>query len=174
MSALSPQRHGSLVVRPAGSGDAAEIARVQVQSWRETYPGMVPQAHLDSLNESAHARHWKRTLAAGSPTLLATWDGNVVGLVSGGLSRWRQDVTGEIHVLYVLADLHGKGIGRALFDAAHYALARRGHRGLAVGVLALNIRARRFYEHLGGQVGGETSVSVGGERLREVVYLWPD
>ncbi|MFO1037169.1 MAG: GNAT family N-acetyltransferase [Geminicoccaceae bacterium] len=174
MSALSPQRHGSLVVRPAAAADAAEIARVQVQSWRETYPGMVPQEHLDSLSEAAHTRHWRRALGTGGPVLVATWEGGVVGLVSGGLSRWREDVTGEIHVLYVLAAAQGKGIGRALFDAAHYALARRGHRGLAVGVLALNLRARRFYEHLGGQIGGETTVSVGGERLREVVYLWPD
>jgi hypothetical protein len=61
-----------------------------------------------------------------------------------------------------------------LFDACHYELARCGHRGLLVRVLAENNPARRFYERLGGELAAEGSVAIAGTRLREVTYVWRD
>ena len=43
MSFLVPQRNDALVIRRARPGDAAALARVQVQSWREAYRGIIPQ-----------------------------------------------------------------------------------------------------------------------------------
>ena len=40
------------------------------------------------------------------------------------------------YLLYVLRARHGQGVGQALFDASHLELARRGHHGLLVWVLA--------------------------------------
>ena len=48
----------------------------------------------------------------------------------------RRDVDGELYLLYLLRTHHGQGIGRALFDACHLELARRGHHGMLVWVLA--------------------------------------
>jgi GNAT superfamily N-acetyltransferase len=73
----------------------------------------------------------------------------------------------------VLRACHGRGIGRALFDACHYELARCGHQGLLVWVLADN-PARRFYQRLGGEPAGESLVALAGVKLREVAFVWPD
>jgi GNAT superfamily N-acetyltransferase len=173
MSSLAPQRNDALVIRRARPVDAAEIARVQVQSWRETYAGIIPQPYLDQLSVPAHERQWRKTLGSGSWAFVAEWERKLVGFASGGLSRVRRDITGELYVLYVLRLFQGRTIGRALFDACHYELARGGHHGLLVWVLREN-PACGFYEHLGGQPAGENQIHIGGTRLREVAYVWPD
>lgn len=173
MSNLAPGRHGELVIRPAGDADVAAIARVHVHSWRETYGGILPASYLAGLSVPGHERQWRRTLASGGWAFVAQLHGETVGFASGGLSRGRKEVTGELFVLYVLGRAQRCGVGRALFDACHYELARRGHRGLIVWVLADN-PARGFYERLGGEPCAESQVAIGGQRLREVAYLWPD
>lgn len=173
MSSLAPQRNDALLVRLARPADVAAIARVQVQSWREAYAGIIPQPYLDQLSVPAHERYWRKVLGGDGWAFVAEWEGRLVGFASGTLSRVRPDITGEISVLYVLRNYNGLGIGRALFDACHYELARCGHHGLLIWCLADN-PARGFYEHLGGQVAGENHVLIAGARLREVAYVWPD
>lgn len=173
MSFLAPQRNQALVVRRARPGDASAIAQVHVRSWRESYRGLVPDAYLAQLSVAGHERHWRQTFAAGGWAFVAEWEQRVVGFASGGLSRARRDISGELYLLYVLRASQGRGVGRALFDACHYELARCGHRGLLVWVLAEN-PARGFYERLGGEPSGESSVTLAGTRLREVAYLWRD
>jgi hypothetical protein len=153
MSSLAPQRNEALVIRRAKPADAAEIARVQVQSWREAYAGIVPQPYLDRLSVPAHERHWRQSLGGGEWAFVAEWERRIIGFANGGLSRVRRDITGELYVLYELA--------------------RCGHHGLLVWVLADN-PARGFYERLGGHPAGENHVLVGGKRLREIAYVWPD
>lgn len=173
MTFLAPQRNKALLVRRAGMADVAEIARVHVQSWRETYRGIIPQPCLDQLSQPEHERQWRRCFATGGWAFVAEWEQRVVGFASGGLSRARREISGEVYVLYVLKSCHRRGVGRALFDACHYELARCGHRGLIIWVLADN-PARGFYERLGGEFAGESQAAIGGARLREVAYVWPD
>jgi GNAT superfamily N-acetyltransferase len=173
MSFLVPNRHDALVIRRARPSDAGAIAQVHVQSWREAYRGIIPQPYLERLSLPAHERQWRRSFAEGGWAFVAEWERRVVGFASGGLSRGRRDISGELYVLYVLRSSHGRGVGRALFDACHYELARLGHRGLLVWVLAEN-PARSFYEHLGGEPAGQSVVNIAGIRLPEVAYAWPD
>jgi GNAT superfamily N-acetyltransferase len=173
MSFAVPQRNQALLIRRARPADAAAMARVHVQSWREAYRGIVPDTYLEQLSVSGHERKWRRGFAAGTWAFVAEWEQRIVGFGSGGLSRARRDISGELYLLYVLRCSHGRGIGRALFDAVHYELARCGHRGLLVWVLAEN-PARRFYERLGGEFAGESSVTIAGVKLREVAYVWRD
>lgn len=173
MSFLVPQRNDALVIRRAQSADAGAIGRVQVQAWREAYDRILPSGYLQQLSVAAHERQWRRTFADGGWAFVAEWEERVVGFGSGGLSRGRHDVSGELYLLYVLRSCHGRGIGRALFDACHYELARCGHRGMLVWVLADN-SARRFYERVGGEPAGESMTALAGVRLRELAYIWRD
>ncbi len=173
MSFLVPNRNDALVVRRAQVGDVAAIAQVHVQSWREAYRGIIPQRYLEGLSLPAHERQWRRSLADGGWAFVAEWERQLVGFASGGLSRTRKDVSGELYVLYVLKSVQGRGVGRALFDACHLELARWGHHGMLVWVLADN-PARGFYEHLGGEPAGESMVSIAGIRLPEAAYVWRD
>jgi GNAT superfamily N-acetyltransferase len=167
---LAPCR--DLVIRRARTIDAAALARVQVDSWREAYPGLVPQSYLDSLSYEAHERHWRRRLGNRGWAFLAVYAGQIVGIASGGRCRSLEGFAGELFVLYLLRSYQGQGIGRALFDAVHHELALRGYGDLLVWVLANNAPARGFYEHLGGVLVGEGSCLIGGTRLKEAAYGW--
>lgn len=167
------ERTEPLLVRRAGPTDAAAIARVYVDSWRESYDGQLPPSYLAKLDYGAFERHWRQTFAARGWAFVATEGDRVVGIASGGRARRQSLASGEIYVLYVQSDRQGRGIGRALFDACHFELAKRGHAGTLVWVLASN-PARHFYEHLGGKRVAENSLAIGGTRVREVGYLWRD
>ena len=46
-------------MRPARAGDAASLARVQVESWRQTLAGIVPAALLAELTSSEAEALWQ-------------------------------------------------------------------------------------------------------------------
>ena len=50
------------VISPAGPGDAADLANVHVRSWRQTYPGILPQAALSRMSIAAHTRRFRLEL----------------------------------------------------------------------------------------------------------------
>ena len=53
----------SLSVRPARAGDAAQMARVNVRCWQETYRGLKPDAVLDDpCFPAARERFWTAAL----------------------------------------------------------------------------------------------------------------
>ena len=76
------------VVREATIDDARAIAQVQVESWKTTYAGIVPDAHLASLNVEEREEQWKEQFAAAN-SLMFVVESNVgiFGFVSGGKLR---------------------------------------------------------------------------------------
>lgn len=51
-------------VRPARPGDAGEIARIQVATWRVAYRRLFPRHILDGLDEQAIAGGWRDAIVA--------------------------------------------------------------------------------------------------------------
>ena len=50
-------------VRSATPADANGIARVQVDTWRTTYGGIVPDAHLDALSYRHRESVWQQIIS---------------------------------------------------------------------------------------------------------------
>jgi ribosomal protein S18 acetylase RimI-like enzyme len=166
------------VVFPPGPTDAEELARVHVTSWRETYKGLLPAAFLARMSEADFTRRFRRALSRPGPsdvTLAAGDRYGLVGYASGGPSRRGVAGEAEIAVLYILRAAQGDGAGRALMAETAQALQANGARSLMISVLRDNIRARGFYEHLGGQPDPpRQEPGPGGRLLYEVAYRWPD
>ncbi len=121
------------------------------------------------------AANWRRTLireSAEQPrphhTRVAELpDGTVIGLVMAGPADPELGHDAEIYALAVSPDRQGRGDGRALLRAAAADLSADGFGSLAIRVLAVNERARRFYVSLGGTLAGNASPN-------EIFYSWPD
>ena len=164
------------IVRNASFADAAAIARVHMASWRTTYPGIVPQAYLDSLEEGEFAARWKGRLqnaGAGIAIFVVERAGQVIGFAAGGpLREPVLSYDGELHAIYLLAEAQRSGMGRALVREVARALASRGFRSIIAWVLAAN-PARGFYEHLGAIEVAQKTASIGGLELLERGYGWP-
>ena len=166
------------MIFPVGPDDAADLARVHVASWRETYPGMLPEEYLAGMSEETHARGFRRALLFASKkniTLAAADRNGFVGYVDAAPSRRGPPSEAEIATLYVLKAAQGQGVGiRLLCDAAR-ALAANGAKSLLISVLKDNAPARAFYEHLGGVADPpRPQPGPGGRMVEEVSYRWAD
>ncbi len=169
-------------LRPARPADAAAIARVQVETWRAAYAGIVPDAYLVSLTESKQALQWNHTIrrAVAPETVLAAESadlpgGRIVGFGSCGRGRGSGGGPGggEVFTLYVEPDWQGQGIGQMLLEALLARLHGGGLNQAVVWVLSGN-PARFFYEALGGRRIAERKQRFAGVELAEAGYAWPD
>ncbi len=154
------------------------MAKVHIVSWRETYPGMLPEPMLARMSISDEAIRWQRMLDrprawGGTIAFVAEQAAQLVGYGSCGEQRTQplrgRGFTGEIGELYVLRSAQRQGAGSGLLKAMAGALFERGHRGMSLWVLEQNAAARLFYERLGG-----TPVAEKRSGLIEVAYGWSD
>ncbi len=167
------------VFRPATLDDAMAIAEIYVDSWRNTYAGLLPDdvlLRLDAPNREV--RWWRRSLSGRRQDHLVYVaehpEHGVIGFAGGGASRCRglsHDI--EIFTLYLHDEYHGLGIGKGLFLRLSERLAARSDGSLVVWVLDGN-PARYFYEALGGKCIARRSGSMGGAEIEEVAYGWED
>jgi len=166
------------VISPAGPADAAGLGRVHVRSWRETYPGLLPQAYLNRMSPTIHARRFRQQLMraqAGAVTLIAEGAEAAVGYAQGSILKGGDRAAdAEVFTLYVLRAAQGSGLGRALLRATARVLKAEGAGSLMLFVLSGNDRARGFYEHLGGAQFAEVAAQGWGEGVTETAYRWTD
>ena len=161
-------------LRDATPFDARPIAEVHVATWRTTYPGIMPQEHLDTLSVGQFAADWANRIAEGKTRILVAEDetGQVVGFSSGGPERTGDaEFPAEVYTLYLLQSLQGRGLGRRLLTAMARRLRDDGYPAL---MLWTHIRnpARAFYEALGGQPARTSQRVVSGVTYDDVGYCW--
>jgi ribosomal protein S18 acetylase RimI-like enzyme len=170
------ERLADSIIVPAGPGDAIGLARVHVQSWKETYPGLLPADYLERMNPALYARRWRQQLMrarSGELVLVAEGPDGLIGYCAGARDA-DTSPRAEIFTLYLLRRAQGFGLGARLMQAAARAFEGQGARSLSLWVLAGNTRAQRFYGHLGGLVAGERAVRGWGGGLTERRYDWND
>jgi ribosomal protein S18 acetylase RimI-like enzyme len=162
-------------IRPAQPSDAAAIARIHVESWRTTYPGIVPEAALAALDEEGRRRSWlERLEGAEIPILVAETDFGVFGFLAGGPIRIPvEDYDGELYALYLLRDHQLQGAGRALIQQLANILQPQGFRSMLVWVLKAN-PAVGFYQRLGAVPVTSQTIEIGGAHLPELALGWRD
>ena len=167
-------RIGIRLARPA---DAGEIAHVYVDSWRDTYANILPEAGLLKMSKAEHTMGWARTIKGSNlrnPVLVAADSKqNVYGFASAGPSRDRSlPYEGEVYTLYVAPGWTGQGLGSALLSSIFRLFSKANYRGIIIWALADN-PSRFFYEALGGQIVAERDHVMWGKKMREVGYGWP-
>jgi len=166
-----------VTIRNAVPADAPSLAAVHIQSWLETYPGIMPQQKLDSLNMEASARNWSNAIATCEVVMVAKLDGRIIGFVSGGKNRLQEGCeTGlanrcdaELAAMYMFAEFHGKGIGRAMFEAFTSRLSSLGYKQMAIWVAAKN-SSIGFYQRMGGLLIDSRTLTVCGEQIPLLAY----
>jgi ribosomal protein S18 acetylase RimI-like enzyme len=167
----------SFVLRSALPEDAESIARINADSWRDSYRGIVPDSVLERPLETDFLRQWRALAAAppGGQMILVAGDATAAlhGFVSAGPGR-RQPLgfDAEVYALYVDKEARRMRLGSRLLGAAAQRLALFGRMNVMLWVLEANHTARAFYVGLGGAEIGLRKERVFGAALPTVAYGW--
>jgi L-amino acid N-acyltransferase YncA len=131
-----------LEIRPATIADAAACAAV--------YAPYVTDSCISFEYEPPSAEEFAARIAGAHGWLVAEDDGEVVGYAYGSRHReraaydWAADVA-----IYSAATHHGRGMGRALYEALFELLRSRGLRTLCAGVALPNDASDGLHRALG-------------------------
>ncbi len=163
-------------IRQATTADSAGLAKVQVDSYRTAYAGILPQDYLDLFTYEEQSQDWRELLSGQMDDLLyvaETDAGEVAGYALGrpGVSDFPA-YDSELVALHVRLPYQRRGIGRQLAQTVAAQLKANGCASLMLWVLAENQRARQFYERLGGKLLDQTKQS--GAGALEIAYGWDD
>jgi ribosomal protein S18 acetylase RimI-like enzyme len=160
-------------VRIATVEDAEGFAKVHIDTWRECYKGIVPDAYLESLDLPQRTKGWKYILSS-TDQLCSVVESHqtVIGWVTCGVNRDRNESDiYEIYGIYVLPQYWGSDAGESLFRAAIERLDDLKPRSITLWVLKENVRAQCFYKKHGFSTDGAKKViDIGGKELEEVRY----
>jgi ribosomal protein S18 acetylase RimI-like enzyme len=129
-------------VRPAGSGDAAEIGRL-LHDFNTEFGDYTP-------GPEAVAKRIGELLESGDVTVLLGGDGpDGLALLRFRPSLWSQTLDCYLEELYVVPDRRGQGLGQALMEAAMNLARERGAAHMELGTAETDTAARALYEKLG-------------------------
>ena len=166
------------VVRQARLGDARDIGRIEVETWRTTYAGMLPDRVLLGMSEHRQTASWAGFLRHRPGDVFVAEDGGpdhrLLGFGNCGPQRTtRFDYAGEVYTLYVAPEAQGSGLGRQLLLSLFTRLVHCGHGSALIWVVRAN-PSRFFYERLGGKLVLHRQIPLGGEPVEAVGYGWRD
>ena len=163
-----------ITIRPAQLGDAAAIARIDVETWQATYAGILGTPYLAGLTTGRREIGWSNVIRRSPNDVHVAIDaGAVIGFGSCGASRGDPDFTAEVFTLYVAPDWQNQGVGRDLVLAMFRRLVAQGHRAAIIWVLREN-PSRFFYQRLGGKEVRHKLLPFNGAQVAASGYGWAD
>ncbi len=164
-----------MLIRQSRISDAHSISCIYVQSWQETYLGVLPFDYLIKMSVSRHEHAFRRELKSRQITsFVAENHSDLVGFITGGKERYGSLIyTGEIYTLYVLKKHQRQGIGTQLMAALAKKFDHGGIHSMLVQVLKEN-PYRHFYEKMNGVHLKSETMPFAGHSLVFDYYCWID
>jgi predicted N-acetyltransferase YhbS len=165
----------ALSIRVARPKDAAEVARIYIESWHDTYPAVLSRQMLCAMTPQGQTARWNAAIRAQKrENVLVAEDAKagLVAMASLGPARDKSlGYDGEVYTLYVDPNYFGRGVGKTLLQGCFVALAQRGHTSCVIWAHAKN-NARFFYETMGGHAVAERTARMMGDMVPETAFGW--
>jgi GNAT superfamily N-acetyltransferase len=162
--------------RKASIEDCLEVAKAHVQSWRESFAGLVPETVTERITVEKRTKVFMERFQSSSYEMYVAEVSNrgVIGFADCGEPR--HEIVGyqaELYAIFLLPEFHGLGVGRRLFSLCMEAVVKSGKSSMYLFTFE-NSPYRSFYDKLGGVVIGKRPVDIEGTVFDAVVYGWKD
>ncbi|MFX1337620.1 MAG: GNAT family N-acetyltransferase [Promethearchaeota archaeon] len=163
-------------IRKAKKSDLNGIIRVNVETWKTAYKGVVPNKYIEAFDIRTQNKGWQNQLmkmVEENIFLIAENKKNeIVGFAIGGVERTKNpNYKGELMGIYILKEYQRKGIGKALTKKIVEELIKMDINNMLLWVLESN-PYRAFYDLLGGKVFDKKEHEI--LRLPVVAYGYND
>jgi ribosomal protein S18 acetylase RimI-like enzyme len=149
-----------ILLRRAKEEDIAIISDLAEQIWPHTYSGYISEEQLRfMLNKMYNQGELLGQLKKGHIFLLASEDGKDVGFAGFSLID-PQNQSYKLHKLYVLPEMHGKGVGKILINEVVNLAVGEGGKTLQLNVNRNNT-AKDFYLKAGFNIKETVDLDIG-------------
>ena len=164
----------NVIFREATVSDCLAVAVVHVQSWKESFAGIVPQTFLDKMSVENRAEALGERFSDDSYKMYVAEvpEHGIVGFVDFGEPRESIGAyEAELYAIYLSPQFQRKGVGGALFKMVVETLIRRGKGSMYL--LALEASPyKSFYEKMDGEIIGRKQIELEGVVYDELIYGW--
>ncbi|HXR05469.1 MAG TPA: bifunctional aminotransferase class I/II-fold pyridoxal phosphate-dependent enzyme/GNAT family N-acetyltransferase [Verrucomicrobiae bacterium] len=150
-----------LEIIPATEADLPAISKLAGVIWRACYPGIITTEQIDYMLARMYAldvlRDEIRSQGISYDQLLV--DGKPAGFASYGPTDKPGVV--KLHKLYLLPELHGRGLGSRLLQQVEREVRAGGGRRLILSVNKRNVRAIAAYQRNGFVIADSVVTDIG-------------
>ena len=153
-------------IRKASIEDYTTIYDIAIPVWEATYKSILNADQMEYMLNLmySHEAVAEQIALKGHQFLLAANEGNYVGFASYEVN-YRMETT-KIHKLYILPEVHGKGIGKALLTVIEHAAKKNSNDKIVLNVNRFN-PALHFYHKTGFINMGEDNIDIGNGHVME-------
>lgn len=149
-----------IILRKAKEEDIAIISDLAEEIWPQTYSTYISAEQLRFMLDKMYNRgELLQQLQSGHEFILASEDGVDVGFAGFSLIDPHKNAY-KLHKLYVLPQMHGKGVGKILINEVVNQVVRNGGKALQLNVNRNN-NAKDFYLKAGFNIKETVDLDIG-------------
>jgi diamine N-acetyltransferase len=149
-----------LEIRFADEEDIYAIERLAGQIWPFAYKEILSPEQLDYMLQLIYSPDALKDQMSQHQFLIAEIEKIPVGFASYSPIDIENNAVFKLHKLYVLPNLHGKGLGKALLDFITEEIIAAGATTLRLNMNRHN-KAKKFYERYGFVIIKEEDIDIG-------------
>lgn len=162
-----------MIIRPVEKADLDTVAKIKVETWNNSYKGIVDNIYLEKMNYKKTANKWLKNFN-NENFIVAVADDQIMGFCRYGnrideIDRFK-DYDGEIYAIYIDKRFQRQGIGNKMVEYACNELKKQNKNKILIWCLKDNLNARKFYERINGKVLGFKNSNIGGKEYNEIAY----
>ncbi len=162
-----------IFIRNIEEKDIEEVVDIQISGWKEAYRGIIDEEYLKNMNREERIKKRKKDYKENS-FIVATYHNIIVGFCryinNNKFSSNILNIDCELLSIYVKPEFKFKGIGSKMFEFAINDLKKESKQQMILWCLKDNIKSRKFYEKMGGEVIAKKEIKIGEKYYSEVAY----
>jgi ribosomal protein S18 acetylase RimI-like enzyme len=147
-------------LRRAKEADIPDIQNIASITWQPTYVPLIGQEQVDYMLDKMYSRGaLLERFSKGDVFLIAELGMKAVGFASYGIID-EENYGYKLHKIYVLPEVHGKGVGKFLINEVVDQIRSAGGKTLSLNVNRDN-KAQNFYEKAGFKIKENVDIEIG-------------
>ena len=166
----------NIVIRKATHEDIIEVASLHVNSWNETYAGIISQNYLNNMKNNLPKRIERMKNEFNLRTMIvATLNDEIVGfsefVFSNEFSK-DLDIDCELCGLYIKNGYKKLGLGTKIFDYVVNVFKEQKKKKMGLWCVKENKPAISFYQKKGGIFAKEKKFTIEKKEYSEVAFVY--
>ena len=161
-----------MIIRKAEVKDATFIAQISVDTWKDTYKGLIDENILNGRKVDDKRISWVvENIKNPDFTILVYEDKEILGYLWAGPTRDKQEIKNELYAIYVKKSAQRKGIGSKLIEEYKQII---NNETFYLYMLKNNVIASTFYDKAGGVVCEKYNrqLDLKNQVIEEVCYVF--